>query len=389
MNPTDRNYISKEDILDLVIDKFSSNDVASLLSILLNESMKLERNQAINASPYERTTDRKGYANGFKTRSFNTRFGETLIEIPQVRGMKFYPRCLEKGVRSERALKIAIAEMYIQGVSTRKVTEIVEALCGLHVTSTQVSRCAALLDEELDKFRQRPLLENYVYVYLDATYEKVRYDKSVRSMANLIAIGVRHDGRREIIGMSSRLSEAEVHWRDFLKGLRARGLCKVDLFVSDAHEGLRAALEAVFSNTPRQRCVFHMAQNAQGYAPRKSMREEVAEAFKSIYNSNSYEDALLQKERVIKQYSEKAPDFVRWIEANVEEGLTFMNFPKKHWKKIRTTNPLERQNREIKRRTKVVTIFPNVASCERLLTALLLEVHEDWISGKSYINMNL
>ena len=162
MTSTNKNYISKEDILELVIDKFSSNDVASLLSILLNESMKLERNQAINASPYERTTDRKGYANGFKTRSFNTRFGETLIEIPQVRGMKFYPRCLEKGVRSERALEIAIAEMYIQGVSTRKVTEIVEALCGLHVTSTQVSRCTALLDEELDKFRQRPLLENYV-----------------------------------------------------------------------------------------------------------------------------------------------------------------------------------------------------------------------------------
>ncbi len=378
----------KQTILEQLLSN-GMNNLKPVIEALLNEAMKIEREQALKAKPYERSSERTGYANGFKEREYASRLGSLRIQIPQVRGLSFYPRCLEKGERSEKALKLAIAEMYVQGVSTRKVMAITEELCGFEISSTQVSRCSKLLDEELQKFRERPLNGKYAYVYFDAEYEKVRHDNSVIDMATLVAIGVTADGKREVLGIASRLSEAEVHWRAFFEDLQKRGLSGVRLFISDDHAGMRAARRAVFPSVKWQRCQFHMAQNAQSYAPKESMKKELGEALRRIFHSHDYASAQEEKRKCIKQYKDTAPEFVEWLENNVEEGLTCFSFPEDHRKKIRTVNGLERLNREIKRRTNVVTLFPNVASCERLITAVLQGVHEEWITGKCYLNMSL
>lgn len=387
MIPENIDFTNKQNIMKQLIEN-GVQGMTSIFETLFNEAMKIERAHALNANHYERSGDRKGYANGYKDKTYHSRCGSLRIKIPQVRGMSFYPKSLEKGDRSERSLKLAMAEMYVQGVSTRKVSAIVEELCGIEVSSTQVSDCAKLLDEELKAFRSRPLNGAYTYVYFDATYEKIRVDKSVISMATLIAIGVNEDGAREVLGISSKLSEAEVHWKDFFRDLQQRGLSGVQLIISDAHEGMKAARRAVFPSIKWQRCQFHMAQNAQSYAPKKTVREELGEAVRQIFHSSDYETAQLIKERVIEKYKEKAPQFVEWLEENVEEGLTCFSFPEKHRKKIRTSNVIERINREVKRRTKVVTLFPNVASCERLVSALLKDVHEDWMSAYRYLDMS-
>ena len=279
--------------------------------------------------------------------------------------------------------------MYVQGVSTRKVAAITEELCGFEISSTQVSRCTALIDEELKKFRERPLSGRYAYVYFDAMYEKIRHNHSVISMATLIAIGVNEEGKREVLGVSSMLSEAEIHWRSFFEVLQRRGLSGVRLFVSDDHSGMRAARRAVFPSVKWQRCQFHMAQNAQSYAPKKPMQTELGEAVRRIFQSSDYETAQEQKRKCIEKYKESAPEFVKWVEDSIEEGLTCFSFPQEHRKKIRTVNGLERLNKEIRRRTRVATLFPNAASCERLVTAVLQEVHEDWITGIRYLDMSL
>jgi len=246
--------------------------------LLLNEAMKIERAKALAAAPYERTAERQGYSNGFKPKTVATRLGEITFAVPQVRGeIEFYPSALERGVRSERALKLAVAEMYVQGVSTRKVTQVMQQLCGLEVTSTEVSRAAALLDEQLAAWRERPLGET-PYLILDARYEKVRHGGVVRSCALLIAVGVGADGRRSILGTSVSLSEAEVHWREFLASLQERGLHGVRLITSDDHAGLQAARQARLTGVRFKRCQFHLQQNAQAYVPRLSMRPEVAAA---------------------------------------------------------------------------------------------------------------
>jgi len=231
--------------------------MAQAVTVLLNEVMKLERTAALGAGPYQRAEHRTGHANGFKPKTLHTRLGPLTVAVPQTRGVEFYPSALEKGVRSERALKLAVAEMYVQGVSTRKVAAITEKLCGLEVTTAQVSRAAQALDEELEKWRSRPLGET-PYLILDARYEKVRHGGQVRSCAVLVAIGIDPEGKRSVLGVSVSLTEAEVHWRDFLASLSARGLHGVKLVVSDAHGGLRPALDSRLTGVPWQRCQFHL-----------------------------------------------------------------------------------------------------------------------------------
>lgn len=388
MNSDQTYFTEKRSILEHLISN-GVKDLKPLIEILLNEAMKIERGEALKAAPYERNPERTGYANGFKDREYASRMGSLRIQIPQVRGLSFYPRCLEKGERCEKALKLAVAEMYIQGVSTRKVSAITEELCGFEISSTQVSKCATLLDEGLQKFRNRPLTGKYAYVYFDAEYEKIRHDNSVIDMATLVAIGVTEEGKREILGISSRLSEAEVHWREFFEELQRRGLSGVLLFISDAHAGMRAARRAVFPSVKWQRCQFHMAQNAQSYVPKESMKKEVGESLRRIFHSCDYAAAQEEKRKCIEKYKVSAPEFVTWLEDNVEEGLTCFSFPEAHRKRIRTVNGLERLNREIRRRTRVATLFPNVASCERLITAVLQGIHEEWITGKRYLDMSL
>lgn len=361
-----------------------------VFQMLLNESMKLERSEHLHAQPYERTEGRQGQANGFKPKTMSTRSGPLDLAIPQVRDSSFYPQALEKGSRSEVALKLALAEMYVTGVSTRKVELITEKLCGMSVSSTQVSRISKLLDEGLTQFRERTLAGHaFPYVYLDATYQRIRHEGAVRNLAVLVAIGINSEGRRELIGVSVSLSEAEVYWRDFLRSLVKRGLSGVDLFISDDHAGLRAARESIFPTVPWQRCQFHLAQNAQGYAPSQDLKKEIGQAMRDIFNSPSASHAQAMVKQIVEKYSKTAPKFVSWLEENVNQGFTIYNFPRAHWKKIRTSNGMERVNREIKRRTRVAVLFPNEDSCLRLVSAVLQEIHEEWTTGRTYLDMTV
>jgi putative transposase len=354
------------------------------LEKLMNELMLIEREQAVGAASYERSEQRKDYCNGFKDKMLNTRSGILNLKVPQTRNSDFYPTCLEKGDRTEKALKSAIAEMYVQGVSTRRIKKVTEELCSLEVSSSQVSRMNKILDEELKPFKSRPL-GKMRYIYLDADYQKVRHNGQVISMACLKAIGVNEEGYREVLGISCSLSEAEVHWRAFLEDLLSRGLHGIELIISDSHSGLKKALTAVFPSVPWQRCIFHLAQNAQHYVPNVSLRKEIAQITREIYQSLSLEEAEGRMKLIVKEYEKKAPDYCSWLEENFKEGLTFFRYPKSHWKKIRTSNVVERLNQEVKRRTRVARLFPNVASCERLVASIALNIHEEWLSGNKYI----
>ncbi|MFT5906158.1 MAG: putative transposase [Cryomorphaceae bacterium] len=257
------------------------------MELIMNAAMIVERNAHLQAAPHQRCEERTGYANGFKPISIKTSMGKLDLAMPQVRNSEepFYTSLLEKGSRSERALKASIAEMYIQGVSTRKVTKILETMCGLSVNSSQVSNLTAELDDEFEKWRNRPLPE-ISYVILDATYKKVRIDGAVRDCAVLVVTGVRRDdGKRMILGVSCALSEAEVHWREILQNVRERGIGIPDLVTSDAHEVLKAALKSTLRGTPWQRCQFHLQQNAQSYVPKDSMKKEVATDIRKIFDS--------------------------------------------------------------------------------------------------------
>lgn len=356
-----------------------------LIRIVINTAMQMERQRHLGVSPYERSTNRQGHANGFKPKTVSTRIAPITFEIPQVREGGFYPQTLEKGLRSERALMLALAEMYVQGVSTRKVAAITERLCGSQISSTQVSRAAALLDEVLEAWRNRPL-GTVVYLYLDARYEKVRVDGQIRDAAVLIASGVNLEGKRLILGVSVSLGEQELHWRDFLQSLVERGLNGVKLIISDAHAGLQAARKAVFSGIPWQRCQFHLQQNASQYVPRQSMKREVAADIRAIFNAADRDQAEAQLRKTVEKYAHSASKLADWLEGNIPEGLTVFSFRKDHWRRIRTVNSLERVCLEIRRRTRVAGIFPNEASCLRLVSALLMEISETWETGRIYLS---
>jgi transposase-like protein len=357
--------------------------IPELVRVLINQAMQAERAKYLNARQYERTEDRKGHANGYKPKTVRTRVGEITFAVPQVREGGFYPSALEKGLRSERALVIALAEMYVQGVSTRKVKAITEELCGVDVSSMQVSRAAAQLDGTLQEWRERPLGE-ITYLYVDARYEKVREAGQVRDAAVLVASGITPEGERQVLGVSVSLSEHETHWKAFLKGLKDRGMNGVKLVTSDDHQGLGAARRAVLGSVPWQRCQFHLQQNAGAYLPKQFMRLEVAADIRSMFNAPDRQAAEAFLQSAIQKYTVSAPRLSAWLEENLSEGFTVFNFPLDHWRSIRTTNSLERINKEIRRRTRVVGVFPNEASCLRLISALLMEISEEWQIGKHY-----
>jgi len=369
-----------------VLDEHGFDGMARAMQILVNEAMKIERSEALGAEPYERTDQRRGYANGFKPKTLSTRVGQLQLQVPQTRGVEFYPQSLQRGVRSERALKLAVAEMYVQGVSTRKVTEITRELCGLDVSSSQVSRAATLLDEELQSWRTRPL-GKLPYLMIDARYEKVRHGGSVVDCAVLAAVGVLPNGKRTVLGVSVSLSEAEIHWREFLASLVQRGLHGVEMITSDAHEGLKSARQAVFPGVPWNRCQFHLQQNAAAYVPKIDMRSGVAADLRGVFNAPDACEAERLLKLAVDKYRSSAPKLAEWMEANVPEGLTVFQRPASHRRRLRTTNMLERLNKEIHRRTRVATLFPNEASLLRLVSAVLAEVDEEWQTGKCYLTI--
>jgi transposase-like protein len=359
--------------------------VPELIRIVVNAAMQAERSEHLQAEHYQHTPERTGHANGYKPKTLHTRVGDITFAVPQVREGGFYPQALEKGLRSERALTLALAEMYVQGVSTRKVKAITEELCGVSITSSAVSQAASQLDSELAKWRERPLGE-YPFLFLDAYYEQVREDGHVCDLAVLSAVGINGQGKREILGVSVSLSEHEAHWRAFLESLKQRGLGGVQLITSDSHAGLRAARLAVLGGIPWQRCQFHLQQNAQAYVPRKDMLTEVAADIRTIFDApdRSTADAYLAK--TVEKYSKTASRLSEWMAANIPEGLTVFAFPTAFRKQLRTTNGLERLHREVRRRARVVSIFPNPASCLRLVSAILAEMSEEWLTGRTYIN---
>jgi transposase-like protein len=355
-----------------------------LIRIVINAAMQAERNEHLQAAPYQHTETRRGYANGFKPKTLRTRVGDITFAVPQVREGGFYPQALEKGLRSERALTLALAEMYVQGVSTRKVKAITEQLCGMNISSSAVSQAASQLDAELTKWRERPLSE-YPFLFLDAYYEQVREDGQVRHLAILVAVGITPQGKREILGVSVSLSEHEVHWRAFLEKLKQRGLGGVQLITSDDHAGLRAARLAVFGGLPWQRCQFHLQQNAQAYVPRKDMLTEVAADIRTIFDAPDRTTAEVYLAKAVTKYKQTASRLSEWLATNIPEGLTCFAFPTSFRRLLRTTNGVERLHREVRRRARVVSIFPTSASCLRLVSAVLAEISEEWLTGRTYL----
>jgi len=372
------NYTFSEDLVEKGLEA-----VPEMMRVLINQAMQVERSKYLQAGEYERTEERKGHTNGYKPKTVRTRMGEITFAIPQVREGGFYPSALEKGLRSERALTITLAEMYVQGVSTRRVKAITEQLCGVEISATQVSRATSQLDEILQEWRERSLGE-ISYLYVDARYEKVREAGQVRDAAVLVASGITPEGERQMLGVSVSLSEHETHWKAFLKGLKDRGLNGMKLIISDDHEGLGAARRAVFGSVPWQRCQFHLQQNAGAYLPKQHLRLEVAADIRSMFNAPDRKTAEELLQAAIQKYAVSAPRLAAWHEDNLSEGFSVFDFPLEHRRTIRTTNSLERINKEIRRRTRVVGVFPNEASCLRLVSALLMEISEEWQIGKQY-----
>ena len=322
------NSKTTQGIMEVLNDYGFTGNMALTLEHLFNELMVMQRTSYLNAAPYERTSERKDQANGFKPKQLNTRMGSLNLRIPQTRNTDFYPSCVEKGLRSERALFCAIAEMYIQGVSTRKVTKVLDELCGCQVSSTQVSRITAQLDEDVEAWRTRPLGE-FSQLMMDARYEKVRYAGRVRDLAVIWAIGIRPDGRREVLGVTVSLSEAEIFWREFFKSLTERGLYGVKYIVSDDHQGLKSALKTVFPNVAWQRCQTHLARNAQDHVKSKANKDTVAQDIRDIFQASSVDIAKDKLTQFMKDWAKSEPKLTSWAEDNIPQGFTAFEQPKK------------------------------------------------------------
>ena len=375
-----------------IMDYLIANGAAGMARVfgqLFELAMQIEREQHLKATHYERTPERLGYANGYKPKRIDTPAGTVTIQVPKTAGHgddAFYPQSLERGQRSSRAVMLAVAEMYIKGVSTRQAEDVMRAFGIQSLSSTQVSRAAKLLDEELAAWRNRPL-DPMKYLILDARYEKARHDGVVRDVAVLSAIGVGTDERRHILGLSVALSEAEVHWRAFLESLQARGLRGTTFIVSDDHAGLKAARRAVLGAATWQRCQFHLAQNALQHGPNNDIRKRIGKQLRAVWNASSLEAAEVELAALVASYRDKHPDFADWLENNVPEGLAVFTLPDAHQKRMRTSNGIERPiQQELKRRTSKVRVFPNLDSLERLSTAVLVEIDEKWeTETKAYI----
>jgi transposase-like protein len=355
---------------------------------VLQQTLEAEMDEALGAEKSERTPNRRGYRSGHYPRTLVTRVGKLELRVPQDRQGHFRTELFERYQRSEKALVGALAEMYVQGVSTRKVKAITEELCGHEFSSATVSRINQSLDEELAKFAERRLEEEYPYLVLDARYEKVREDGVIRSQAVQVAIGINREGRRCVLAVGLANRESTTSWREFLLALKQRGLCGVEFVVSDDHEGLKKAIREILPEAAWQRCYVHFLRNALDHLPRKANDDCLVE-LRWLYDRHDLEQARQDLAVWLKKWQGKYAKLCDWVEANIEETFPFYRLPVEHHKHLKSTNMLERINEEIKRRTLVVRIFPNAASCLRLVRALTAEIHEDWIEGTRYLNMDL
>lgn len=364
------------------------NAFRCLLERIVQEVLEGEMEETLGAEKSERTPNRQGYRSGYYPRTLITRVGKLELRVPQDRQGRFRTEVFERYQRSEKALVGSLAEMYIQGVSTRKVKEITEQLCGHEFSAATVSRINQTLDEELAKFANRRLEEEYPYLILDARYEKVREEGVIRSQAVQVAIGINREGRRCVLAVELANRESTTSWREFLGKLKQRGLLGVEFVVTDDHAGLKQGIVEVLPEAAWQRCYVHFLRNALDYLPRKANDDCLVE-LRWLYDRHDLEQARQDLAAWLMKWQTKYPKMCSWVEANIEETFTFYRLPAEHHKHMKSTNMLERINEELKRRTLVVRIFPNAASCLRLVRALAAEIHEDWIEATRYLNMEL
>jgi putative transposase len=359
-----------------------------LVQGLVQEMLEAEMDECLGAERYERTGERLGYRSGYYSRNLITRVGTLELRVPQDREGRFSTEIFDRYERSEKALVAALAEMYVQGVSTRKVKAITEQLCGHAFSAGTISNINKKLDEELQAFARRRLEELYPYLILDARYEKVREHGVVSSRAVLIALGISWEGRRCVLAVELANRESRTTWRDLLLQLKERGLRGVEFVVSDDHEGLKQAIIELLPEATWQRCYVHFLRNALDYLPRKA-DDDCRTELRWIYDRRDLAEARADLAAWLSKWQSKYPKLCDWVEENIEETFAFYRLPRAHHKHLKSTNMLERLNQEIKRRTHVVRIFPNDESCLRLVRALAVEIHEEWIEGTRYLNMEL
>ena len=355
---------------------------------VLQEVLEAEMTEHVGAAPHERTAGRKGHRNGHKPRTLRTRVGTLNLLVPQAREGSFSTRLFARYQRNEKALVLALMEMYVEGVSTRKVKEATEELCGTSFSKSLLSSLAGRLDAELEAWRTGGLeAGSYPYLFVDARYEKVRVDSRVVSQGVLIVSGVRDDGFREILAVEVSDTESEATYQELFRSLKRRGLSGVELVVSDDHEGLKSAIARHFQGAAHQRCQVHYTRNLLGIVGAKR-RKELAEGLRGVFAAPNREVALGLARELADRWRGSHPGVAEHVEEYIEECLTCLTFPEGHRRRIRTTNGLERFNQEIKRRTRVVRIFPNRGSCLRLVSALCVEQSEEWLTGRRYLNMS-
>jgi putative transposase len=350
--------------------------------------LELEMEECLQAGRYERSEERTGYRSGYYRRRLVTRVGTISLRVPQDRSGHFSTQVFEQYQRSEKALVAALAQMYVQGVSTRKVAAITEELCGHEFSASSISEITRRLDEQLRQFSQRALEQEYPYVILDARYERVREEGNIVSRAILVALGIDWEGRRQVLAVEYAQRESHNSWKEFLLGLKQRGLHGVRLVVSDDHPGLKAAVREVLTEAWWQRCYVHFLRNALDYLPRKA-DDDCLQELRWMYERRDREEARRDLQGWLEKWAAKYPKLCEWVEANIEETWTYYRLPLAHHKHLKSTNLLERFNQEIKRRTLVVRIFPDEASCLRLIRAIAAETHEEWMEGSRYLNMDL
>ena len=388
----EREQITKknsDDLLSQLIDYQGENLISEILRLGIQSLMELERDEHIGVGSYERGEERQSYRNGYKSRTLYTRVGPLVLQIPQTRDGAFYPSILERYQRSEKALVLALAEAYLQGVSTRKMKVVTESLMGKEFSSTSISRFATTLDAELDCWRERSFTREYPYVVVDARYESCRVDGKITDIACLVALGIDSEGYRHVLGVDTSWSESHDSWDRFIGGLKKRGLHGVRLFTSDDHPGIHPAIKKHYPGAVWQRCQRHFTVNVMDRAP-KSRRDDLYARLSEAWECRGYEQAKIVLDKLSDDYRQKYPDLADFVSEHGWETLgVYYACPVEHHKRLRTSNMIERVNQELKRRSRVVRIFPNPTSCLRLFTALLKEWHEDWVSGRVYLNMDL
>jgi transposase-like protein len=370
-----------------IIQQTDNNKLLELLLHGINRFMDAEVSHILKAMPYERTGERNNYRNGYRKRKepLKTSLGDIDISVPKLRQGSYYPSILEHYQRIDRALVSIISEAYFNGVSTRKMNNLFDEIGLSHIDRNTVSRCAAQIDEEVAAWRSRSLDQQYAYIWVDAIYTKIRIDNRVRSVAVLVAIGVKTDGYRDVLGFELGDKESSYNWKDFFQGLKERGLERAELWISDEHDGIIKAIEECFPGQLRQRCIVHWMRNALSKVP-KSDLFWLTPALKDLVGSRTKDSFNLAWHSLLRVVESQGKNkLLDWLDDTYQEISVYLDFPSIHWGKIKSTNPLERLNGELRRRERSIRIFPDEKSCIRLFGAVLQEYSESWTSNKIYL----